>query len=57
MRLANEQPSAMVQQAVSLLYDDYQLELWQHLMAGVVIGAGLALIVALAFAHIAQVQA
>ena len=39
LALADEPPSAMVQQAFSIPYDAYQVELWQHLMIGTVCGA------------------
>ena len=48
LALADEPPSAMVQQAYSIPYDAYQVELWQHLMIGTVCGAMIALAVVFA---------
>ena len=45
MRLDQETPSAMMREAFSIPYDAYQLDLWQHLVAGTAIGAALALAV------------
>ncbi len=45
LALVDEPPSAMLQQAYSIPYDAYQLELWQHLMIGTVCGAVIALAV------------
>lgn len=56
MRLTNETPSAMMQEAYSIPYDAYQLDLWQHLILGVLIGAGLAFMVAFALLAANQVQ-
>ena len=56
LALANEPPSAMVQQAHSIPYDAYQVELWQHLMVGTVFGALIALAVVFALLASAQVE-
>jgi uncharacterized membrane protein YccC len=42
MRLQNETPSEMVQQYYSLPFETYQLELWQNLVLGALIGAAIA---------------
>ena len=54
MRLSNETPSTMVEQYYSLPYDAYQTDLWQHLVLGSFIGAGLAFIVCFALLVAAQ---
>lgn len=54
LALADEPPSAMVQQAFSIPYDAYQVELWQHLMIGTICGAAIAL--AAVFALLASRQ-
>lgn len=54
MRLGNETPSAMVQEYYSLPFDAYQTDLWQHLVLGALIGAGLAFIVCFALLVAAQ---
>lgn len=46
MRLANETPSAMVQQAYSIPYDAYQSDLLVNFILGGLIGAALAFLVA-----------
>jgi len=56
MKLNTETPSAMLQEAFHIPYDAYQLDLWQHLILGVLIGAGLAFMVAFALLAAHQVQ-
>lgn len=54
MTLSSEIPSMMVQQAYSIPYSAYQMDLWQHLLAGVCIGAWMALTITFMLVEIAQ---